>query len=241
MTTPISDELLNAFVDGELDTAECERLYVCMRQDENLANRVCVLRSLKDMTRLAYAAPPCAAGKRSFKTKQRRVVRYYGTALMLLILGLGGGWLLHGSTPNLIAASPPPFYSQAIRLTSVADPGKVILHLDSGTPGKFKSVLDYADALLTKAERQGKPIQLEIIANNRGLDLLRADLTPFAGRIQHMSEQHTNLNFIACGQSVTRFTREGEEVMLIPQARVTSTAVDQIIGRLQQGWTYIKI
>ena len=148
---------------------------------------------------------------------------------------------MRGRAPDSIATIAPLSDYQAIRLTSVADSSKIILHVDSGTPGKFKSVLDQADALLTKAERQGKPIQLEVVANNRGLDLLRSDLTPFAARIEQMSERHRNLNFIACGQSVTRFKHEGEQVVLIPQARITSTAMDQIIGRLQQGWTYIKI
>jgi anti-sigma factor RsiW len=53
MNAVISDETLHAFIDGELDVAECEQLLARMRDDEPLSRRACALRSLKSMVRLA--------------------------------------------------------------------------------------------------------------------------------------------------------------------------------------------
>jgi RNA polymerase sigma-70 factor, ECF subfamily len=54
----VSDEIVHAFVDGELDVDESEKLMARMRDEAELAQRVCALRSLQNMVRLAYAEPP---------------------------------------------------------------------------------------------------------------------------------------------------------------------------------------
>jgi anti-sigma factor RsiW len=63
MNPAVSDETLHAFVDGELDVAESETLIARMRTDKELAQRVCSLRSLQSMVRLAYAEPPMDGGR----------------------------------------------------------------------------------------------------------------------------------------------------------------------------------
>ena len=63
MNPVVSDETLHAFVDGELDVAESETLIARMRDDKELAQRVCALRSLQSMVRLAYAEPPRCHGQ----------------------------------------------------------------------------------------------------------------------------------------------------------------------------------
>ena len=60
MKSFVSDESLNAFIDGEFDVAESESLIARMRDDPDLAQRVGTLRSLQSMVRLAYAEPPVA-------------------------------------------------------------------------------------------------------------------------------------------------------------------------------------
>jgi anti-sigma factor RsiW len=55
MKPVVLEEALHAFVDGELDVAESGKLIARLRDDTELAQRVCALRSLKSMVRLAYA------------------------------------------------------------------------------------------------------------------------------------------------------------------------------------------
>ncbi len=241
MNQTVSDETLHAFVDGELDLAESEKLIAAMRGNEALAQRVCNLRSLKSMVQLAYALPPHAGSAKGGegKTAFRRSVQRCVYACLILVVGLGAGWSLLGLETSAPLASWER--ANAVTLAAQADPGKVLLHIDNSAPDKMLDVLDEAERYLNQAEAQGRAMQLEILANSRGLDLLRAGYSPHAERIAKMRQRHANLQFIACGQSVARFAAEGERVVLLPAAQTAPTAIGEIVTRLQQGWTYVRI
>lgn len=242
MNPVVSDETLHAFVDGELDVAESEKLIATMREDKELAQRICALRSLQSMVRLAYAKPPVATGAPRAARRQQRVQRG-ALACLLLVAGLSGGWALRGMEPRAVATLPAaiPGGYQAVSLAREADPNRVILHLDSAAPEKMRAVLDQAERLLDEAEQQGRAMQLEIIANSRGIDLLRAGISPHAARMARMKQRHANLQWVACGQSIARFTSEGQKVELLPATRTAPTAIGEIVTRLQQGWTYVRV
>ena len=243
MNTVVSDETLHAFVDGELDVAESETLMAQMREDQDLAQRVCNLRSLQSMVRLAYVDPPVAGGRKSHSAPRRQIMQRSAIASLILLLGLGGGWALRGFEPEAVALLPASNASgyQMISLEHEADPNRVMLHLDSAAPDKMVAVLDQAERLLNEAEKQGRAMQLEVIANSRGLDLLRAGVSPYAERMAHLKRRHANLQWVACGQSVARFKGDGQQVVLLPAIRVAPTAIGEIITRLQQGWTYVRV
>jgi intracellular sulfur oxidation DsrE/DsrF family protein len=243
MNTVVSDETLHAFVDGELDVAESETLMAQVREDQDLAQRVCNLRSLQSMVRLAYVDPPVAGGRKSHSAPRRQIMQRSAIASLILLLGLGGGWALRGFETEAVALLPASNAGgyQMISLEHEADPNRVMLHLDSAAPDKMVAVLDQAERLLNEAEKQGRAMQLEVIANSRGLDLLRAGVSPYAERMAHLKRRHANLQWVACGQSVARFKGEGQQVVLLPAIRVAPTAIGEIITRLQQGWTYVRV
>ena len=54
----ISEEMRNAFVDGQLDASEWGSITPHLERDVALREQVCELRTLKDMVRRAYAVPP---------------------------------------------------------------------------------------------------------------------------------------------------------------------------------------
>jgi hypothetical protein len=242
MNPVVSEETLHAFVDGELDVAESEKLIATMREDKELAQRICALRSLQSMVRLAYAEPPAAAGGPRL-AHRRQLTQRCALGCLLLVAGLSGGWALRGMEPRAVATMPAAISGgyQAVSLAREADPNRVILHLDSAAPEKMRAVLDQAELLLDEAERQGRAMQLEIIANSRGIDLLRAGVSPHAARMAHMQQRYANLQWVACGQSLARFTSEGQKVELLPATRTAPTAIGEIVTRLQQGWTYVRV
>jgi intracellular sulfur oxidation DsrE/DsrF family protein len=242
MNPVVSDETLHAFVDGELDVSESEKLIANMREDKELAQRVCAVRSLQSMVRLAYAEPPAAAGG-PHAAHRRQLMQRCALGCLLLVAGLSGGWALRGMEPRAVATMPATISGgyQAVSLAREADPNHVILHLDSAAPEKMRAVLDQAELLLNEAERQGRAMQLEIIANSRGVDLLRAGVSPHAARMAHMKQRYANLQWVACGQSLARFTSEGQKVELLPATRTAPTAIGEIVSRLQQGWTYVRV
>jgi intracellular sulfur oxidation DsrE/DsrF family protein len=243
MNSIVSDETLHAFVDGELDVTESEALIARMREDQELAQRVCNLRSLQSMVRLAYIEPPVPDGRKSRDAPGRKLMQRFAVACLILAAGLSAGWVLRSNESNILAALPTAASSgfHAVSLMREADPNRVILHLDSDAPAKMLVALDQAEHLLNEAEQQGRAMQLEVISNSHGIDLLRAGVSPYAERIARLKRLHANLEWVACGQSVARFTKEGQTVVMLPSVRVAPTALGEIITRLQQGWTYVRV
>jgi len=243
MNAVISNETLHAFVDGELDVAESEALTARLRSDETLAQRVCALRSLQSMVRLAYAEPPVSTGGKSLVAPRRQIMQRCAMGCLILIAGLSGGWVLRSLESDVVAGVSAPAIGgfQAVSLSRVADPDRVMLHLDSAAPERMQAALDQAERLLDEAEREGRAMQLEIIANSHGINLMRAGVSPHAARMARMSQRHANLQWVACSQTIARFTGEGQKVELLPITRAAPTAIGEIVTRLQQGWTYVRV
>jgi intracellular sulfur oxidation DsrE/DsrF family protein len=242
MNGPVSEETLHAFVDGELDLAEREALLVRIQSEPELAHRVCAVRGMRDMLKLAYAEPPTAHAAR---------VRAQGSAMqrcalrcLTLSAGLFLGWILRGIDGDASVASAPVMQPAGLSQVSLAgqpDPNRVMLHVDSAAPERMRVALDEAERLLDAAEREGRIMQLEVVANSHGLTLLRAGMSPHADRIARMQKRHANLHWVACSQSIARFRAEGQVVELLPAVRRAPTAIGEIVSRLQQGWTYVRV
>jgi intracellular sulfur oxidation DsrE/DsrF family protein len=237
---------LDALVDGEL--AADERVHALARLESDAAFKTdaCDLRLLKERVKNAYAEPPAVP------VNARRSLRAHGAAsrsnqgllafaaMLLLAVGLGAGWSMRD-----FATAPPVFDRiagwpegyQPIALTQAIDQNKIILHLDSGETGRLGKVLDLADQVLARQPAA----RIEIVVNSYGLNLLRADVTPLASRIESMARRHANLSFVACGQTVARLKREGVTVALVPEAHTASSAINQITTRMGQGWVYVKV
>ena len=231
----ISEEQLNAFVDGELDSEERSRLFDEAEQSAELDQRLCHQRKLKELVKHAYRDVP---EPRRRLTRQRTPSSMLGMAIaasMLLFLGVTTGLLI----PRFFDQDPNPGC-----LTSAANPQAVaamenyILHVVSGDPAQMKRALQQAKELLSTAE-PGKPRQVEFVANEQGLNLLRSDVTPFAEEISALASEQ--VIFYACSRAIERLEEKGVEVKLVPQAVPGYTALDRVVERLQDGWQYVKI
>ncbi len=221
-----SDERLNAFVDDQLGPAEREEILAAAADDTDLNDRLCALRATRELVRHAYGEPPPPV-RRSARSPR------VGTALaasVALAVGVAIGWLGHhewgGRDGMLLAAQP-----------AAMEPARILIHLDNDSAEHMDAALALAETYLAKSGQAN----VEIIANNRGLDLLRSQTTPYARRIAAMKVQHQQLGFIACGQTIARLRGQGEDVGLVPEAAVTRTAIEHVAERVQQGWTYLKI
>ncbi|MFN3751921.1 MAG: hypothetical protein ACK4SR_11185 [Thiobacillus sp.] len=240
----ISDETLHAFIDGQLDVTDSEALIARLRSDQALAQRVCGLRSLQSMVRLAYAEPPQPADAQPRPPRGRPFVQRCAMGCLILLAGLVAGWGVRGVMEAEAPARTPLAALEGYQPVSLArqpDPNRIMLHLDSDDPARMAAVLDRAEAMLDEAERQGRAIELEVVANSRGINLMRDGVSPHAARIVRMTKRHANLHLVACSQTIARFTGQGEKVELLPVTQAAPTAIGEIVTRLQQGWTYVKV
>ncbi|MFH1495096.1 MAG: hypothetical protein ABIG70_09910 [Pseudomonadota bacterium] len=237
----ISDEFLNAFVDDQLEPAEKSRAFDLVEHDEALKERVCELRGLKEKVQHAYLHPPQPAHTQK---KGRLSGTPYPQALaacLLLVIGSMSGWFAHhwvgyGSDQEIMRSL------QTVQRNDIgANSHKLMIHVGTSNQVRLKNALDEAENLLANAMHANQTIQVEIIANSKGLELLRADVSPFAQRISLMQEKYPALSLMACGQTIRNLHAKGVNVHLLPNTGVAPSALGEITLRLKQGWGYIKV
>lgn len=159
------------------------------------------------------------------------------------MIGSGGGWMVRGvmdDAPKIDRLAGLPSGYQPISLSAHVDPNKILLHLDSSDPQRLSTTLDLAEKMLNDPKRK-RQRQLAIVVNTYGLNLLRQGVSTEQARIHRLAEEHPNLSFIACGQTIARLKREGVDVVLLPEASVASSAINEILSRMQKGWVYVRV
>ena len=248
MKPEISNEQLNAFVDNELDMLDKDSVFMLLETDAELAHTVCELRTVKALVRHGYVAPPPLTSRVKIRKFQlpKSVV-----AGVMLVLGLSFGWLGHSlnqSAPamRLVGAQlAPPIEVAALRPVSLAgvtqDMNKIVMHVDSADPAKFKMLLDNIDYLVQQHATAEQFVQIEVLASHNGLTMLRSGMTPHAARVAALTAKYPNVTFLACNQTLQRLRKEGADVKLLPGVQVIPTATGEVVNRLHGGWTYIKV
>lgn len=223
------DATLTAYIDGELDAARQNAVLAAMEQDKTLSERVCSLRRTKDWMRTGYGSatpPPREMPGRKFTWRNFRG----GIAASVMALAISAGAGVLGYEYGEQGHST---------LAETGNPNRVVLHIDDSDPEHFGLLLDYAESFLQ--EHRDKGAQVEVVANSAGLDLLRVGRSPYEQRVRDLSEKYSNLQFIACMNAIRNLHRRGTDVSLIDDVHTGETAIDHVVKRLQQGWTYKKI
>jgi intracellular sulfur oxidation DsrE/DsrF family protein len=225
----ISDEQLSAFTDGELEPEEENRIFTLSEECPELDARLCQQRKLKEMVQHAYREVPEPRRRDKRGGPRRGLFNLAAAAVLALAVGLAGGWMasraLDGGAEATAAVVP-------------ASQDTWLLHVASSDPARMQVALNRAEELMNGPGATAHS-RVEIVANEGGLDLLRSDRTPFADRIRELAEQ--DVLFFACNRAIERLQERGVEVHLVPEANTHYSALDRVVHRMQQGWTYEKI
>jgi uncharacterized protein len=234
----VSFDRLNAFVDGELDTVEAGRVLEAIQGDHDLAQRACELRLAKDLVRHAY--PVDARGGKERRDGSRSGWRSLAAAAIVLVaFGVGAGWAGHEWQQ-----SDGDDYSSLARksgvVAQVAARDRILLHVSSSAPERVAAMLDETEGMLAAARRAGRPIAIEVLANGTGLDVLRAGTSGSAVRLASLRTKYPNLTLVACGQTIERLREKGVAVQLLPETAVATSALDEVVKRIHEGWTYVR-
>lgn len=237
----ISDEYLNSYVDDQLDSAEKIQAFDIIRRNDSLKERVCELRGIKEAIQYAYSQPP--AYIRPAVKQLRPWTRHLQSLAACLLLCAGGalGWLTHSWSGSNSRQEVATIVQPSQHIDSTPEIRKVIVQVSNSNPIKIKAALDETEGLLENYKRANRQIQVEVIANKRGVDMLRTDVSSYDGRISMMQGKYPNLSFLVCGQTINKLKAEGKSVKLLPHTGLTTSAADQINMRLLQGWGYVRI
>ncbi len=225
----IDETTLNAYVDGQLDLELQHAVLEAMRRDALVRDRVSQLRMAKDWMRAGFSGAWARPPARPFAGNRRqRLAPALAASLAMLTVGIGGGALGY-------------YCAQADRfaITAGEQADRIVLHLDDADPQHFRALLDYAEQFLR--DRRERGAQVEVVTNAAGIDLMRSGVSPYEARIEAMLQRYPNLHFIACATSIRQLQKRGEQALLITDVHTGTTAVDHIVSRLRDGWSYRKI
>jgi len=237
----VSEEMLGAFVDGQLDGAEWARVAAQVEGDPYLREEVCRLRAMKAMIRHSYAMPV----PRPTRARDRARPGWFGLAAASLAFGFAG-WFGHAEwsrVPALDAASAyalrGDWHSLRGDWGSLQD-GKVLVHVSSAGREALSSALDEVEDLLRDASAAKRRLELKIVANGPGIDLFRAGDAELAGRLAALRRDYPGVSFVACGQTIERRKAKGQPVELVAGTTVATSALHEVVEHLRAGWIYVR-
>jgi intracellular sulfur oxidation DsrE/DsrF family protein len=225
----INETTLNAYVDRQLDPELQQAILRAIHSDARIRQRVGQLRMTKDWMRTGFAASRAkTVAPPRYRGAWHRAGAAVSAAVMVLAVGFSSGVL------GYLCADKGVFGG------AVQDqPQRIVLHLDQSQPERFRAVLDYAEQFLRQYSEAGA--QVEVVANANGIDLVTSGVSPYEKRVRTMMRQYPNLHFIACANSIRQLRKRGSEALMITDVHSSSTALDHIVSRLRDGWSYRKI
>jgi len=239
----ISDELLNAYVDDELDAEERRRIEEAIEGDSHLRGRIEELRELKRFVRMAYMdqAPARPAVRRAVPWR----VSGLAASLAAFALGVALTWGWFSYTGGMGApgmASAPE--SSGATVAATEQPVRVVFHLSHDDPGRLEAILNEAHALLETTARNGHTAKVRVIASGEGLSLFERDRSPMMRRISEMKRAYSDQVFFnGCGVAYKQLKeqRPEETVELLPEVKLVDLGVLELMRRQRDGWAYIRI
>lgn len=238
-----SDELLNAYVDGELDSEERQRLEDAMQADDRLRERVAELKELKNLVKSAYMDEM----PEGMPAVPRRTWSGMGMAASVAAFALGvvmtWGWFsyMDGTTGPRVAAVPGQEAGDAGEQDRVV---KVVFHLSRDEPGQLRTILNEAEALLTTTKRTGQTASVRIIASGAGLSLFEKQSSPLTRRVMAMKREYQgHLVFNGCGVAYEELKKQrgGGDLEMLPELQLVDLGVLELMRRQREGWAYIRL
>jgi intracellular sulfur oxidation DsrE/DsrF family protein len=118
---------------------------------------------------------------------------------------------------------------------------KLALQISDNDKDKMNTVLNVAANVSRYYSEQGDEVQIEIVAFNAGLHMLRADTSPVRERLESFTRSMPNVTFDACKNTMDAMARkEGKEPPILPVSHVVPAGVVRLMELGSQGWTIVR-
>jgi intracellular sulfur oxidation DsrE/DsrF family protein len=232
----IDENTLGAFVDGQLDSTGCEAVMVAMARDPAVRERVEQLRRAKDLMRVGFASAQAPSRRRPLPGVPvgNRLSRALAASVAALALGLAAGSLGYHYGRHLDRSELASLAS-----SQQQHGNRIVLHISEANPIQFAAALSYADKFLRR--HPAPDSRVEVIANAGGLDMMRTGLSPYEDQIDALLKAHPNVRFLACANAIANLRKRGIEPQVIASVDTEKKAIDHIVARLQEGWSYVRV
>ncbi len=118
---------------------------------------------------------------------------------------------------------------------------RLALQISDASPEKMNAVLNVAANVSKYYSDKGDEVEIEIVAFNAGLNMLRADKSPVLERLKSFKQGMPNVAFMACQVTIDSVTRhEGKEPPLVDNAGRVPSGVVTLIELAEKGWTIVR-
>jgi len=126
-------------------------------------------------------------------------------------------------------------------LTAELKTHKLALQISDKDPEKMNAVLNVAANVSRYYSGKGEEVEIEIVAFNAGMHMLRDDTSPVKDRIANSVKSLPNISFKACKNTMDAMERnEGKPVKLVPNIDVVEAGVTRLIELGESGWTIVR-
>jgi intracellular sulfur oxidation DsrE/DsrF family protein len=118
---------------------------------------------------------------------------------------------------------------------------KLALQISDNSPEKMNAVLNVAANVSSYYSEKGDEVEIQIIAFNAGLHMLREDTSPVKTRLKSFKQGMPNVSFLACENTIDSMARnEGKEPPLVENAGRVKAGVVTLIELAEKGWTIVR-
>ena len=127
--------------------------------------------------------------------------------------------------------------------SAYADEGvkRLALQISDNDPATFNKALNVATNFARGMSEAGELYEIEIVAFNAGLHLLREDTSPVMDRITSISESIPEVTFSACGNTIKGMTKkEGSAPPLSEHAQVVPAGVVRLMELDSEGYFVLR-
>lgn len=133
------------------------------------------------------------------------------------------------------------FIGAAVTPSFAGEPVKLALQISDNDAEKMNAVLNVAANVSKSYSDKGEEVQIEIVAFNAGLHMLREDTSPVKPRLKSFKQSMTNVAFRACENTLEGMTkREGKVPPLVDNAQLVPAGVVTLIELAGKGYTIIR-
>jgi uncharacterized protein len=118
---------------------------------------------------------------------------------------------------------------------------RLALQISDNSAEKMNVVLNVAANVSRYYADKGEEIEVEVVAFNAGLHMLRDDTSPVKERMVSFRKSMPNVAFKACANTMQGMERtEGKKIVLLPDIPKVDSGVTHLIALSEKGWTIVR-
>src|SRR6185503_68794 len=120
-------------------------------------------------------------------------------------------------------------------------PHRLAMQISDNDPDKMNAVLNVAANVSKYYSDKGEEIEIQIVAFNAGLHMLREDTSPVKPRISGFTKSMPNVSFKACQNTIDAMgKRENKEIPIVANAEHVPAGVVTLMELGEKGWTIVR-